>query len=336
MSETYLTKISEAEKMLANITSIPDARKWLHISEGLVDATIKEYKAADIKGTKDDRDAAYRNAVKAGELRLQVEARLGELIQQEQEAGRLADKGRPNKCRTGATFLRDLGLTRDDSRRAQMVAEHKDLIPMVIAKAMEVADIPTRRDLEILLRLEENKAVEQQKVQKAMPPGQYSVLLVDPPWEPDFSPSSSRRVQRHYPTLTLDELKRIKIPSASDAMLFLWTPPPMLRQALELMEAWSFEYRTCAVWDKEVIGTGYYFRSQHEILLVGKRGKLDAPHPSNRSSSVIRARRTKHSRKPEVVYEIIEKMYPAEKYIELFARNERKGWASWGNEPVTV
>lgn len=329
--------IDETQQALATITNIPDARKWLHISEGLVDATIKEYRAADIKGTKDDRDTSYRNAVKASELRLKLEATLGELIKQEQEAGRLAIKGRPEKCSTDGTFLlRDYGLTKKDSYRAQRVATHQDLIPVVVAKAIEAADTPTRKGFEILLRLEENKAVEQQKVQRPMPVGKYSILLADPPWESDFSPSSARRTQKHYPTLTLDELKKRKIPSAENAMLFLWTTAPMLKQALELMEEWGFEYRTNAVWDKEVIGLGYFFRNQHELLLVGKRGEFKAPATGNRSSSVIRAKRGKHSQKPEVIYEIIEKMYPGEAYLELFATSKRKGWAFWSNEPFAI
>lgn len=335
-NENALTTIDETQRALATITNIPDARKWLHISEALAAATIREYKAAGLQATKEDRDITYRNAVKAGELRLKVEAILGELIKKEQEAGRLAKPGdikEQKRCNSNVTLLKDYGLSRMDSQRAQKIFEYSYLILKVVDEAIEARDIPTRRGLEVMVRLEENKTVEQQKVPRPMPTGKYSILLIDPPWNPDFSPSSSRRVQRHFPILTLDELKDTKIPSADDAMLFLWTTAPMLKQALELMEAWGFEYRTNAVWDKEVMGTGYYFRGQHELLLIGKKGEFKAPAPENRSSSVIRAKRGKHSQKPEVTYQIIEKMYPNEAYIELFARSERKGWTSWGNEP---
>jgi hypothetical protein len=141
-TETTIATIDETERALSTITSIPDARKWLHISGGLVEATIREYKAADIKGTKEDRDKAYRNAVKAGELRLKLEAILGEQIKREQEAGRLAtqDSGRRKKCATNGTLIKtlsDYGLDRHESSRAQKIAEHKDLIPVVVAKAIE-------------------------------------------------------------------------------------------------------------------------------------------------------------------------------------------------------
>lgn len=185
-------------------------------------------------------------------------------------------------------------------------------------------------------RTVENEEAAAKKVSRPMPTGQYSIILADPPWQSDFSPTSARRTQRHYPVLALDELKQMKIPSAENAMLFLWSTAPMLKQALELIEAWGFEYRTNAVWDKEAFGTGYYFRNQHEHLLVGRKGEFQTPAPENRNASLIRAKRTNHSQKPEIVYEIIEKMYPREAYIELFARNERAGWASWGNEPSAV
>ncbi|MGB9846678.1 MAG: MT-A70 family methyltransferase, partial [Desulfotomaculales bacterium] len=91
-------------------------------------------------------------------------------------------------------------------------------------------------------------------------------------------------------------------------------------------------YRTCAVWDKEVKGMGYWFRIQHELLLLGIKGDFPPPEVKNRFDSVIRSQREKHSKKPEIVYEMIEKMFPGRSYLELFARNTRPGWASWGNE----
>ena len=101
------------------------------------------------------------------------------------------------------------------------------------------------------------------------------------------------------------------------------------------MESWQFEYRTNAVWDKQMIGMGYWFRGQHELLLVGVRGDVPRPEESTRVSSVIASKRTQHSEKPIQVYEIIEAMYPQftkRHRCELFARAERKGWSCWGNE----
>ena len=77
---------------------------------------------------------------------------------------------------------------------------------------------------------------------------------------------------------------------------------------------------------------GYYFRQQHELLLIAAKGALPVPAPSTRVSSIIRARRGTHSAKPDVVYAIIEQMYPDIPRVELFSRTPRQGWASWGNE----
>ena len=104
----------------------------------------------------------------------------------------------------------------------------------------------------------------------------------------------------------------------------------MLLDALNIMQAWGFQYVTHAVWDKEIIGLGTYLRHQHENLLIGYRG--DHIARATLSSSVIRAPRRQHSRKPDKAYEIIERMYPTLPKIELFARNARDGWAAWGNQ----
>ena len=77
---------------------------------------------------------------------------------------------------------------------------------------------------------------------------------------------------------------------------------------------------------------GSYALSQHELLLVAKRGDIPPPPPEARRSSVIEAPRGRHSEKPHVVYEMIEAHYPTLAKIELFARNLRDGWTSWGNE----
>ena len=78
---------------------------------------------------------------------------------------------------------------------------------------------------------------------------------------------------------------------------------------------------------------GYYYRQQHELLLICTRGEMPAPAPSARPSSVIRVPRAeKHSAKPAIVYEQIEAMYPDLPRLELFARNARTGWDAWGNQ----
>jgi len=98
----------------------------------------------------------------------------------------------------------------------------------------------------------------------------------------------------------------------------------------EVMKSWGFEYKTNLTWVKNQMGVGHYVRGRHELLLLGIKGKIGTPIIV--PDSVINAKRRKHSQKPDQVYEIIESMYPNKKYIELFARNQREGWTSWGDE----
>jgi len=109
---------------------------------------------------------------------------------------------------------------------------------------------------------------------KPLPEGKYEVILADPPWKYDFSKDSTDSIEYHYPTMILEEIKNLKVPSADNAVLFLWATAPKLKEALEVIESWGFKYKTCAVWDKEWIGMGYWFRGQHELLLVGIKGKV--------------------------------------------------------------
>lgn len=161
--------------------------------------------------------------------------------------------------------------------------------------------------------------------------GKFGVLYIDPPW--DYLSVSDTK----YPTMNRDELLALDVASkaADDAVCFLWVPASQLPLAIELMVAWGFEYKTCAVWDKEHPGTGMYFQSRHELLLLGTKGTLPAVEPKNRQQSILTEKRTEHSRKPQAAYAMIEQMYPGLSKLELFARGKaRQGWDVWGNQAI--
>ena len=160
----------------------------------------------------------------------------------------------------------------------------------------------------------------------------YQIIYADPPWRYNFCVDNADKIENHYPTMTLEDIKTLSIPSADNAVLYLWATAPKLLEALEVMKAWGFVYKTQAVWDKMWIGMGYWFRGQHEILLVGTKGKISPPSSGNRVSSVHREKRTKHSKKPDYFRNIISKCFPIENKIELFARQKTSGWDIWGNE----
>ena len=132
--------------------------------------------------------------------------------------------------------------------------------------------------------------------------------------------------------MTIEEIKALDVPSDKNCILYLWATAPKLLEALDVMKAWGFTYKTQAIWDKEIIGMGYWWRGQHEILLVGVKGKMSPPNQSSRESSIYRERRSKHSRKPEHYREFISQTYSQFTKIELFARQKTEGWDVWGNE----
>jgi len=162
----------------------------------------------------------------------------------------------------------------------------------------------------------------------------YPVIYADPPWRYEHSKTDNRKIENQYPTMSLDELYALPVSklATDDAVLLLWATSPKLEEAMWVISAWDFVYRTNMVWIKDKIGMGYYARQQHELLLIATRGSLPVPEPANRHSSIIEGPRVEHSKKPVGVYDIIEGMYPEYSKIELFGRQQRAGWVMWGNE----
>jgi len=160
----------------------------------------------------------------------------------------------------------------------------------------------------------------------------YDVIYVDPAWRYDFSKSDNRKIENQYPTMDLNEICLLNVPSKKNCVLYMWATAPKLLEAIKVINAWGFQYKTQAIWDKGIIGMGYWFRGQHEILIVATKGKFPPPDSSLRISSVIKEKRTKHSKKPIYIRDMIEKWYPNAEKLEMFARESSKKWDVWGNE----
>lgn len=168
----------------------------------------------------------------------------------------------------------------------------------------------------------------------------YQIIYADPPWKYEFCHGNMLPIENHYPTMSLKEIQALSIPAAENAILFLWATTAKLDWGIDVLRSWGFTYRSSLVWDKEIIGCGSWFRGQHEILLVGRKGNLHCPPQKMRVSSVLRERRGKHSKKPSIIRYWIKRWYPNCSKIELFARREEllfdaedfDGWDVWGNE----
>lgn len=180
------------------------------------------------------------------------------------------------------------------------------------------------------------------------PQSEYRVIYADPPWS--FATYSDkgkgRSAQAHYDCLGMDDLCKIPVRewAARNCALFLWTTDPLLPQALKLIEAWGFTYKTVGFYWAKLnrsapgkrfaeedffTGLGFWTRANVEQCLLATRGK-----PKRKAKDVRRlviAPRREHSRKPEEVYQRIERLLSGP-YLELFARGTRPGWDSWGDQ----
>lgn len=174
------------------------------------------------------------------------------------------------------------------------------------------------------------------------PEGKYRVIYADPPWQYS-NKGLGGSAEKHYRTLSLFEIinyedtkgKRVVDLTGENSVLFLWVPNAFLEEGLEVCESWGFDYKTNFIWIKQKSAYGklaFYNYGQHEFLFIATRGSI-LPKESSLVSSIIYAEKSKHSKKPEIIYEIIESMY-SPPYIELFARNKRKDWEYWGDEII--
>jgi len=165
-----------------------------------------------------------------------------------------------------------------------------------------------------------------------LPDGPFELIYADPPWQLG-NPDGENAPENHYPTIPLAAIKDLQPPAADNACLFLWAVNCLLPGAVEVISSWGFTYKTNLVWVKPSIGLGYWTRNRHELLLFATRGRVDLPEPKTVPDSVIEADRGRHSQKPALVYELIERAYPHLSKLELFARGSpRPGWQAWGNE----
>ena len=176
------------------------------------------------------------------------------------------------------------------------------------------------------------------------PEGKYRVMIADPPWRYLHTPERINPPEAHYPTMSNEEIcalgDKVRTAAAKDCTLFLWVPPCKLPEGLEVLAAWGFAYITNFVWHKGGRDIGPYCNLVHELVLIGKRGS-GTPTTSDKKliqsiDSVQSVPKTgRHSEKPLIFHEIVEKLWPGQPYLELFARNpnpKRKRWTYWGNE----
>jgi len=173
-------------------------------------------------------------------------------------------------------------------------------------------------------------------------PNTYPILYIDPPWT--FKTWSDKGLgksaQKHYSCMSMEAIANLPISriAAKDALICMWGTDPLLDKQIALFPIWGFRYVTMGwVWIKmnkitptPFIGLGKYTRANPEYVMIGRRGTPQRPKVNNISEVVFSPIR-EHSRKPDIIRTYIEQMYDGPR-LEIFARQETKGWDVLGNE----
>ncbi len=186
----------------------------------------------------------------------------------------------------------------------------------------------------------------------------YQIIYADPPWHYNDRRNNGTKfgggAGNHYPTMKVNQIKQLPIKEMADkdCILFLWATFPCLKEALEVIEAWGFTYKTLGFsWIKtnkrqnleqysflptdfidDFFGIGFYTKSNCEVCLLAIKGNGAKLVKSNSVSSTIISPRREHSKKPEETRDRIVQLVGDIPRIELFARQKTEGWDVWGNE----
>ncbi|MFA6714989.1 MAG: MT-A70 family methyltransferase [Victivallaceae bacterium] len=172
-----------------------------------------------------------------------------------------------------------------------------------------------------------------------LPNKKYQIIYADPPWNECGGEKIKRGADRHYQLMKTKDICALPIQQISDdnCHLYLWTTNNFLPDALKVIEAWGFKYKTVITWKKDKIGLGQYFRGMSEHCLFAVKGMIPYKLVDGKRQQGVTcfdSPRREHSQKPPTMREFIEKVSDRDGFnkIELFARERVSGWDAWGNE----
>ncbi len=308
---------------------------------------VEEAKSVDeLKDLRDKAEAMRLYAKQVGEslkvqnniceIKLRAERRIGGMLKEMPK--QFGSRGIGKKVEShDATSLKDVGLDKHQSSRYQKIADLTDdaferIIEETKADEQELTEalmLNTVKKIERAAKIEAQKGIiEQENLNQ--PSGEYDVIVIDPPWKygENYDPIGQRGTTP-YPQMSQDDLKKIKLPSKDDCVLWLWVTNAFIREAFELCETWGFEPKAFLTWDKQHIGVGRWLRNVTEHCIIAVKGKPVWENTTH--STIIRSPRTAHSEKPEVFYQMVENICHGRK-LDYFARKNRKGWDVYGDE----
>ena len=280
------------------------------------------------------------------EALLDAEVRIGEILEKMPKAqGQRTDIKQPmdstvQKSIPKLEAAKELGFDAKQVQRFQTLAQNKDLVEQIKHEAREADDLPTRTAVLQAVKIREienrRETIREQLEKQDLKPGdkKYRIVYADPPWKyGNAMPEYVTEPQDYYLLMDTGDICAMPVKDIceKDAVLFLWSTSPHLPEALEVVKAWGFEYKTTFVWDKIKHNMGHYNSVRHEFLLVCTRGAC-TPDVKKLFDSVVSIERGEHSKKPEYFREVIETLYTYGNKIELFARSAPHGWDVFGNQ----
>lgn len=312
------------------LVALERARVLLEQADSLEDVKLIRDQAEALRVLARQATDGLEMQNRCAELKLRAERKAGEMLA-------ASDIGRGRK----STTLADFGIRSGQSSRWQRVAAlpEADFDAYVATAFREDRELTTSGALQLARTTAAQDPVRRPHLEvidadtEGLPglAGRFTTIVADPPWQYD-NRGTRNAAAKHYPTLTVDELRAMPVAEhvADDAHLYLWTTNAFLRDSFDLLEAWGFTYKSHLAWVKPQMGLGNYFRISHEHVLFGVRGRL--PTNTKNTMSWFSADRGRHSAKPESFYDLVEASSPGP-YLEMFARSRRLGdWTAWGNE----
>jgi N6-adenosine-specific RNA methylase IME4 len=223
-------------------------------------------------------------------------------------------------------------------RSLDRIAKHFDVCGRTLRKIMEMAEGGFSQQMDAIGLGRINEAYRRYKIQeeakriRSLPPlpqGPFGVIALDPAWEYDKDAWCSSRSAPDYPTMPIEDIRKLNIPALADqnCILWLWTTNSHMEDAHDLVRHWGFRQKTILTWVKDRMGVGEWLRGQTEHCILAVRGRPVITLTNQ--TTVLHAPRGRHSEKPEEFYQLVESLCPGSK-LELFARRQREGWVTHG------
>lgn len=336
-------------------TNIDDLAKFALIGREKLVAVRAEIRAIEKVGLAQEvREQKLREAQDISEAVLDAEVRIGELMakvptQSKYNATKRQDTDVQSfERKTKTEIIKDAGFTPKQVQRFQTLAAHPEIVEQAKAEARENDDIVSRSLVLNMVKAkkqEEKRQERQEDIQQQIAKPKtdnhvdifttdkkYRVIYADPPWSYNDKQDTGMLggAVKHYTTMPLNDICELPVPSADNAVLFMWVTSPLLEDSFKVINAWGFKYKSSFVWDKVAHNMGHYNSVRHEFLLIATKGSC-TPDVKRLFDSVVSIERTEHSRKPKEFRDMIDTLYPTGNRLEMFAREAPDGWDVWGN-----